>query len=74
MLRFAFHSFLENNAATRVFLDDFLREVDGYLWELREQLKMMRADMSVHGRLALESGIELYLARRRWAKKALEHF
>lgn len=74
MLRFAFHSFLESNAATWEFLDRFARETDVYLKELREQLRMMPADMPIHGRLALESGIELYKAYGRWARKALGHF
>ncbi len=74
MLRFAFHSFLKDDSATRSFLNDFLREVEGYLRELRKQLKMMPANTPVQGRLALESGIELYKARSRWARKALVHF
>jgi DNA-binding PadR family transcriptional regulator len=74
MLRFAFQSFLEDELATREFLDDFLREVKGYLVELRMQLKMMPADTPIHARLALESGVESYLAHRRWAIRALEHF
>ena len=74
MLRFAFHSYLEDPRATRVFLDKFLREVEGYLKELRKQLSMMLSDTPIQGRLALEAGIELYKARGRWARKALTHF
>jgi DNA-binding PadR family transcriptional regulator len=74
MLRFAFQSFLEDQLATREFLESFLLEVKGYLSELRQQLKMMPPDTPIHGRLALESGVESYLAHRRWAKMALEHF
>ena len=74
MLRFAFHSYLEDPRATRVFLDSFLREVEGYLKELRKQLTMMPNDTPIQGRLALEAGIELYKARGRWARKALTHF
>ena len=74
MLRFAFHSFLESNAATREFLRSFVREMAGYLLELHEQLKMMPPETPIHGRLALESGIELYKAHCRWARKALKRF
>jgi DNA-binding PadR family transcriptional regulator len=74
MLRFAFQSFLEDDAATRQFLKSFLLEVEGYLVELRQQLKVMPPETPLHGRLALESGIETYTAHRRWAKRALEHF
>ena len=74
MLRFGFHSFLESNSATRKFLSDFAAEVDGYVKELRQQLKMMPTATPIHGKLALRAGIELYQAHRRWARKALEHF
>lgn len=74
MLRFAFHSFLDSNAATHEFLDGFRRELDGYVVELQGQLKMMPPDVPIHGRLALEAGIESYKAHARWARKALTHF
>ena len=73
-LRFAFHSFLESNSASRAFLTSFAAELDGYLKELRQQLEMLPAATPIHGKLALESGIEQYLAHRRWARKALVHF
>jgi DNA-binding PadR family transcriptional regulator len=74
MLRFAFHSFLESNTASRKFLTGFVAEVNGYIKELRQQLKMVPTETPIHGKLALESGVELYQAHRRWARKALEHF
>ena len=74
MLRFAFHSFLESNTASREFLTSFEAEVDGYIKELRQQLEMVPTATPIHGKLALESGIEQYLAHRRWARKALVHF
>ena len=73
-LRFAFHSFLESNTATRKFLTGFAAEVDGYIKELRQQLEMIPAATPIHGKLALDSGIEQYLAHRRWARKTLVHF
>ena len=74
MLRFAFHSFLESNTATRTFLTVFVAEVDGYIKELRQQLKIVPAETPIHGKLALEVGVELYQAYRRWTRKALKHF
>ena len=74
MLRFAFHSFLESNTATRKFLTSFVAEVDGYIKELRQQLKIVPTETPIHGKLALELGVELYQAYRRWTRKALEHF
>ncbi len=74
MLRFAFHSFLENDEATRVFLSDFLEAVKGYLKELQGELKAMPESVPIHGKLALESGVGQYQAYRRWAQKALRHF
>jgi DNA-binding PadR family transcriptional regulator len=74
MLRFAFHSFLASNTASRKFLNDFLTHVDGYAQELRRQLQNMPTATPIHGRLALESGVEQYQAHRRWARKALEQF
>jgi DNA-binding PadR family transcriptional regulator len=74
MLRFAFHSFLESKEATRVFLSDFLRAVEGYVKELRGQLKAMPETAQIHGKLALSSGVEQYQAHCRWARKALRHF
>ncbi|MHC4404372.1 MAG: helix-turn-helix transcriptional regulator [Planctomycetota bacterium] len=74
MLRFAFHSFLESSTATREFLSGFLAALDGYVKELQRQLKTMPAETTIHGRLALTSGLEAYRAHRRWAQKALEHF
>lgn len=73
-LRFAFHSFLKSNSASRAFLTSFAAEVDGYIKELRQQLEMLPIAAPIHGKLALESGIEQYLAHRRWARKALVHF
>lgn len=74
MLRFSFHSFLESSSATRTFLTSFDAEVDGYIKELRQQLKIVPTEAPIHGKLALELGIELYAAYRRWTRRALEHF
>lgn len=73
-LRFAFHNYLDSDAATCDFLQRFISEVEGYRKELQRQLKMLPSDTTVNGRLALESGIELYGAHGRWARKALLHF
>ncbi len=74
MLRFGFHSFLASDTASRKFLTGFVAEVDGYIKELRQQLKMMPTGTPIHGKLALAAGVALYQAHCRWARKALEHF
>jgi DNA-binding PadR family transcriptional regulator len=73
-LRFAFHSHLDDVDATKTFLEDFLRETESYVGELRLQLKQMSELTPIQGRMALECGIELYKARARWARKSLAHF
>lgn len=74
MLRFAFHSFLESRQATSEFLISLAREVDAYVRDLKTQRRNLPDGTALHGRLALESGIESYRAQARWARKALKHF
>lgn len=73
-LRFAFHNFLNKNAATRDFLLSFATEVSSYAKDLQQQLRAFPPGAPINGRLALESGIEVYKAHGRWARKALAHF
>ncbi len=72
MLRFAFHSLLDSHEATRTFLRVFVTEVASCTRELVAQHKALPDSTSLHGRLALESGIESYRAYARWARKALK--
>ena len=74
MLRFAFHSFLESDEATRSFLTSFIAELDAYVRALERQRKDLPDEVTRHGKLAIESGIESYRAHTRWARRALKEF
>lgn len=74
MLRFAFHSLLDDEGATASLLRGFVREIDDYIPDLRAQLAALPATTPTTARLALESGLDLYRARSRWARRALAHF
>jgi DNA-binding PadR family transcriptional regulator len=73
-LRFAFLGGLAGPAESRRFLRSLATEIDAEVRSLTRHLVAMRTEASLHGRLALESGIEIYKARARWARRALEHF
>jgi PadR family transcriptional regulator, phenolic acid-responsive transcriptional regulator len=70
LLRFAFHSLLEEQAS-RDFLAALADRVDEYVAELREQRQLFSAGEPPHGRMAFELGLEQYRATARWARKAL---
>ncbi|MDH3744893.1 MAG: PadR family transcriptional regulator [Acidobacteriota bacterium] len=74
MLRFAFHSVLEDQGASHRFLVDLAREIEAYLEELDSQKKIFPEQAPIQSRLALDAGIEQYRALVRWARGALEHF
>ncbi len=73
-LRFAFLGGLGGPADSRRFLESLAAEIDAEVESLERHLARMKAAAGLHGRLALESGIELYKARARWARRALRHF
>jgi DNA-binding PadR family transcriptional regulator len=73
-LRFAFLEGIGGPADSRRFLESLATEIDVEVGNLEQHLAGMKASASLHGRLALESGIELYKARARWARRALRHF
>jgi len=73
-LRFAFLGGIGGPADSRRFLERLATEIDAEVRRLEQHLAGMRAVATLHGRLALESGIELYKARARWARRALRHF
>ncbi len=74
MLRFAFHSFLDDNRATLAFLIAFERGVLRYIEVLADQVHELPETVPIHGRLALESGVESYQAHARWIRRALMYF
>src|SRR5207245_7071491 len=71
MLRFAFIDQLAEKGAALRFLKAFHKELAAYIPSLREYLRSNREHMPQSGRLALESGIEGYEVRLRWAKAAM---
>ena len=73
MLRFAFMQRLEA-AQSHAFLTALAREIVEYVEELEAQLNLLPEDSPPHGRLALESGIELYQGYARWARRARREF
>ena len=74
MLRFALMGSVVDDATTSRFLEQMLEILDAYIPELRQVLAAMPEAGPPHGRLALSSGIEMYLARRRWVRRALAEF
>jgi len=74
MLRFAFHSLLDDQAASREFLLALAARLDTYLDELEDQRKMIPEQVPLQPRLALDAGIEQTRAAARWAHKAARQF
>ncbi|MHC5033447.1 MAG: PadR family transcriptional regulator [Planctomycetota bacterium] len=71
LLRFAFMGDLVQREQALRFMREFVAEVGAYVSSLREHLDAERDSMSLHGRLALEHGVETYEATARWARRAL---
>ena len=71
MLRFAFMDAVLDAAASIRFLQMLVEDLDAYIPTLHEYLNTHESDMSLSGRLALESGIESYETSMRWARRAL---
>lgn len=71
MLRFAFMDRLLSRAQTLRFLESFRDAVDVYVAILETHRAETASTMSLHGRLALESGIAGYQTQARWARHAL---
>jgi DNA-binding PadR family transcriptional regulator len=71
MLRFALMDGNVPRSAPLSFLEQFERELDGYVRELRANLETMRAELPVHtGVLAFEAGIHAMEAQLAWAGQA----
>ena len=74
MLRFAFHSVLDSNEATRAFLEGLAAGLSEYIGELKEQKEQFPDATPIHSRLALDAGLVQYEALAHWAREALRHF
>ena len=71
MLRFAFMDRLVSRAETLRFLESFRDAVDAYVVVLELHRTETASTMSLHGQLALESGLAGYQTLARWARHAL---
>lgn len=80
LLRFAFHSILNDPGATYQFLSHLDEHLENYLEELSGQRSLLdeaqalNPDIPPHGRLALEFGISQYQAWRDWARESQKYF
>lgn len=71
ILRFAFIGENLGNQAARQYVTEYLREVNAYLAELRQQAKATKNSMTAYGRLSMELGLEGYELDARWARRVL---
>jgi len=74
LLRFAFMDETLGPERSLAFLQEFAGKLSSYIPSLREYLEIHGKSMPVSGRLALESGVEEYEARLRWATNAAAHY
>lgn len=68
-LRFALMEGVLDDKAIERFLKDFSAICDEYAASIEGHLK--KPGMTLHGRLALQGGIDAYRARAEWAKRAI---
>ena len=73
LLRFAFMTGLVDSAATIRFLEALKTEGRAYLDYLR-RVEDEIAQAPLHGRLALQHGIQVFEAHRKWVERALRQF
>ncbi len=71
MLRFAFMDQLFPKAKIVAFLKMFEGELVSYVSWLKERLAEQTSDLTFTGRVALESGIDIYQARIDWTRRTL---
>jgi len=71
LLRFAFMDQTFGPERALAFLREFARELSSYIPSLRQHLDVHANEMPLSGRLALESGVQDYEARLRWARKSI---
>jgi DNA-binding PadR family transcriptional regulator len=72
ILRFAFIGESLGPNRARAYVQEYLREVEAYLSELRAHAKTTKDDMTIYGRLSMELGIEGYELNARWARRVLK--
>jgi DNA-binding PadR family transcriptional regulator len=72
MLRFAFMGKFLRKDEVHKFLDALRDALSTYVENLRTHLERHASTMPLHGRLALESGLEQYRSHLRWVGRAQE--
>jgi DNA-binding PadR family transcriptional regulator len=73
-LRFAFMGQLLDDEATVQFLNAVIGELAPYVDELDDFTATEISDLPLHGRLAIESGVDSYRSFLKWARKARRRF
>lgn len=71
MVRFAFMDPILGEERTARFLGEFVAQMAVYIPSLQQYLETHGPDMPLSSRLALESGIQEYETRLRWAKSSM---
>lgn len=74
LLRFAFMDETLGAQRSQAFLREFAGKLSSYIPSLREYLSVHGKSMSLSGRSALESGIQEYEARLRWARNSIAQY
>jgi hypothetical protein len=74
LLRFAFMGGTATPEQSRRYLEVLAASAQKYADDLAALAATMSAPEALHGRLALESGVDEYRSRARWARAALSHF
>ncbi len=73
-LRFAFMGDHLDDEATLHFLDGVIRETAPFINQLEEFVRTDTGELSLHGRLAIESGLAHYRSFLDWARQARRRF
>ena len=72
ILRFAFMDDLADHDVKVRFLKSMISKLKAYLNGLKQYHAIEKENMKLHGRLALEQGIEMFKSQLKWAKYALK--
>ena len=72
ILRFAFMDDLVDHDVKVGFLKSMISKLKAYLNGLKQYHAIENENMKLHGRLALEQGIEMFKSQLKWAKYALK--
>jgi DNA-binding PadR family transcriptional regulator len=72
VLKFAFMGHALPRAETIAFLDNYAQELEAYVRELRTAIETMRHHTTEESVLAMQHGIDVYVARALWARRAIQ--